>query len=572
MAIQPDGKVVVLGRTMPEFGALARVNPDGSIDQGFGNAGFLIDTRLPPFASVALQRGDRPLVGVIGGFRLARYLPDGSPDVAFGDNGIAGTDEPEQIHFLQPGFGPTSLLVRPDNSIVVGGDTSALHAGDAEAWVKSYRPNGDGLETVGHLPLAAPADASYLGDLLEDAHGHLYGVGSTYPVSETRMQPFLARFLLGSGTNFDPSFAGGAGLARPELPASERFPSPSYSAVAGQGEQLLAAGRTDQTFLLSRFDHEGNVDSSFGNDGSAIPEIVGAERVPKGESWANDVTATGDGGIVVVGGTTQWAKKWSYSKSSGPICEECPQSVVGRFDADGNLDQGFGSGGLLHLNRPDGSTFQAEVKGVAALGGGKLLLEGTVGGNLASGPSFVARLNADGSYDTSFGSGGLTLLNFPCNSESESEKQVLGCVPTLQLKLRLGGHRCGRPAVFLQAKPSLPWSGIYRLNLTLPGGMRLKKGFRSKLRVTPVGSSEAEKMEVEVQKPEGRREGPTLNVERLGIASEVKVGLPRGSLRLNRCSRLHRKLRFGVRGYFTHAGWGGWDGYDQVVRRVRRAR
>lgn len=584
MAIAPNGQIVVTGRTFPEFGALALLNSDGTLNQTFereNHGGYMIDTRLPSFVSVALQTSgigdpsDRILAGAMGGFQLARYTTEGNVDFGFGHDGIGGTEEPDQVHFLYPGFGPTSLLVRPDQSIVVGGNRTELGAGDAEAWVKGYTATGGLRESIGHLPPpGGPAGASYLHDMLEGGDGNLYGVGSTYRVGDGRTRPFLARFLPGSGSEFDPSFAGGTGLARIDLPTTARFTS-SFDGVKEQGEKLLVAGRTGGTVLLARFGRDGKVDSSFGEGGYVAPPIAGpaagpgGQSVPDASSWANDVAVTADGHVLVAGGTTQWGH-WVFSKSSGFVCGECPQPILLRFTADGKLDQGFGAGGFLRLQRPDGGTFEGDVEEVAALADGKLLIKGTTPSGVVPAP-FVGRLNSDGSYDASFGGDGLTVLDFPCTDEGEARKRQLGCVPRLRPHLRLFGMRAGRPAVILQAKPTRSWAGIYEVNLTLPRGMRLKKGFRSKLRVVPVGSTEAGKMEVGVIRPGGKRKRETLLLQRIGIAGEVRVRLPRGSLRVDRHLRglrPHRRVGFRVSAQFTHLGWGGYYGYDAVARRV----
>jgi uncharacterized delta-60 repeat protein len=582
MTVKADGKIVVTGWTVPQFGALAQLNPDGTLDRSFGRDGYLLDPRLPSFVSVAQQGGgggepgDRTLAGAVGGFRLARYAAAGGPDLSFGHAGIGGTAEPDQPHFELSNFGPTSLLVRPDRSIVVGGNRTPLGAGDAEALVRLYSSTGDLIETIGRVPpLGGAADASYLHDLIEADDGTLYGVGSTYEVAETRMLPFLARFVPGSGSDFDRNFAGGQGLARVDLPASPRFPS-SFNALARQGRQLLAAGRHGGTFLLVRFGADGGVNTEFGNDGYVLPAIVGPGNGPEGrvspeaESWANDVAVGADGDIVTVGGTSQWGD-WKATKV-GSACEDCPQPMLARFDSEGNLDPGFGSGGLLRLLRPDGSAFtRAEARQVVASDDGKLLVEGTV--QLPDGvrSPFVARLNADGSYDRSFGTAGLTLLDFPCAEGGEREKQILGCIPHVRSKLRLSGMRRGRPAVLLRVRPSKRWAGIDGLSLTLPRGMRLRKSFLSKMRVIPVGSTEAEKMQVHLRPPVSAHGRVTMDLERFGIASEVRVRLPRTSLRVNRHLRTlrpHRKVGFGVGAYFAHLGWGGWCGFDASLRRV----
>jgi len=572
MAVQPDGKIVVIGWTNPEFGALARLQPDGSLDTDFGRGGYAYDKRVLGLTSVGIQPDGRIVAGVFGAFRPVRYLADGTPDPAFAGGAVGGSEEPTAAQFFSSYHGRDPLVLRPDGSIIVGKNLTQLGAGDGEAWVRRYDASGALLETVGHVPpLTGPGDTSLLKDLLEDDEGRLYGVGSTYDISATNLQAFLARFLPGSGTDFDTSFAGGSGLARPVLPVSDRSTS-VFSAIAGQGEKLLTAGRTNETLLLSRFGTDGSLDTSFGDGGSATPPVPSGSAGPAGQpapvtSWANDVVTTSGAGIVTAGGTTQGAI-WTATRSLGVHCEECPQPQLARFDADGKLDPSFGSDGLLRLRRPNGSILPGEIEQVEVLDGDKLLLRGSSPDAAGTATPFVARLNADGIYDPSFGTGGLSFVDFPCNVESMPDKQQLGCVPRLRPGLRVTGLRRGRPAILLRAKPTESWAGIFEMSLRLPPGIQLKKGFRSKLRVVPVGSTEAEKMEISVIKPSKRRRTTTLLFQKLGIAREVKVRLPRASLRVTDRLPKHRKMKIRVRGDFTHLGWGRSAGYDEVVRRV----
>jgi uncharacterized delta-60 repeat protein len=102
VALQADGKIVAVGRTenaAKNFDlALARYKPDGSLDTGFGAGGKVVSTHFSDAyaigASVALQPDGK--IVVTGGsfsrdFRLARYLPDGSPDPSFGTSGLTST-------------------------------------------------------------------------------------------------------------------------------------------------------------------------------------------------------------------------------------------------------------------------------------------------------------------------------------------------------------------------------------------------------------------------------------------------------------------------------------------------
>src|SRR4029077_6628971 len=75
---------------------------------------------------------------------------------------------------------------------------------------------------------------------------------------------------------------------------------------------------------------------------------------------------------------------------------------VVRYDADGSLDTGFGTGGMVRTDFAGGADY---AHGVAIQGDGKIVVAGHAG--LVNDNDFaLARYNADGSLDASFGSGG----------------------------------------------------------------------------------------------------------------------------------------------------------------------
>ena len=123
--IQPDGKIVAAGvanASSPSTQdlALARFNPDGSLDGSFGVAGKVDtqDARAGGAWSVAIQP-DRKLV-VAGGI-VARYNPDGSLDTTFGANGkvaLAGASSARVV------------LVQRDLKLALAGTFSAPATND----------------------------------------------------------------------------------------------------------------------------------------------------------------------------------------------------------------------------------------------------------------------------------------------------------------------------------------------------------------------------------------------------------------------------------------------------------
>lgn len=101
VAADPDGKIVASGRITGRacgscFGVM-RLTPDGDVDHGFGDDGFVAVpfVRLPPASgghSLAVQKDGKILVlgqriyrqGEPPAIILARLNPDGTPDASFG--------------------------------------------------------------------------------------------------------------------------------------------------------------------------------------------------------------------------------------------------------------------------------------------------------------------------------------------------------------------------------------------------------------------------------------------------------------------------------------------------------
>ena len=139
VALQGDGRIVAVGRTEGAgftYFALARYNPNGSLDTSFSGDGRQTTDLGGGAAAVALQ-GDGKIVAVGGtsdaagaNFGLARYNANGSLDPTFSGDGKQTT-----------GFGGFSdrangVALQGDGKIVVAG-----HAGGDFALTR-YNPNG----------------------------------------------------------------------------------------------------------------------------------------------------------------------------------------------------------------------------------------------------------------------------------------------------------------------------------------------------------------------------------------------------------------------------------------------
>jgi uncharacterized delta-60 repeat protein len=133
VAVQSDGKTVVVGMSSSEFGGndfgMVRYNADGTVDSAFGNGGMVtaqfIGSDAEVARGVAIQSDGRIVVAgtanqssqdfVDGKFALVRYNADGMLDGGFGGTGTVTTD------FGQFGDRCHSVALQADGKIVLAG-------------------------------------------------------------------------------------------------------------------------------------------------------------------------------------------------------------------------------------------------------------------------------------------------------------------------------------------------------------------------------------------------------------------------------------------------------------------
>lgn len=135
MSLQPDGKMIVVGRASDLANnntqvALARINANGSVDTTFGINGYVyslggIDqgyrVMVRPdgkfLVAASKDKGFSYLPPVYGNFALLKYNNDGSIDSTFGRHGVVFTD------FTGTNDEAYCALVQPDGKVVMGGFT-----------------------------------------------------------------------------------------------------------------------------------------------------------------------------------------------------------------------------------------------------------------------------------------------------------------------------------------------------------------------------------------------------------------------------------------------------------------
>lgn len=163
--------------------------------------------------------------------------------------------------------------------------------------------------------------------------------------------------------------------------------------VAGQA---FVAGQYD--FGLARFTADGQLDSTFGSGGRVTTSISNQD------DYGFDVAVAADGKIVVVGHT--------FTGGSNGF-----DMAVVRYLSNGMLDASFGVGGKVVYHAGSGWD---EANAVAVQSDGKIIVAGA-----AQGDSVVVRFNADGTLDNSFAGIGRAVVSLGWGFDRATDVSLL---------------------------------------------------------------------------------------------------------------------------------------------------
>jgi uncharacterized delta-60 repeat protein len=327
VAPYPGGRLVAAGFSVLKDGrgrylfALARYHADGSLDATFGEDGRVsmpATRRNSRVHAIVVDSDGRLVVGGSGrsrDFALARYRPDGSLDPSFGGDGVVLTSVGafDQVD---------ALVVQDDGRLVAAGWTEGGRVGDAFALAR-YHVDGT-LDTsfagdgVVRTRLSGGTGAHAL--VLQD-DGKLVVAGS----GGSRQNFALARY--NPDGSLDASFGVG-GIVHTEMGDS----SDARALVLQPDGKLVAAGWADDrsspmTFALARYQADGSLDSSFGDDGTVRTQV----------GITSDVEALvlQPDGKLVAGGRSEVEQPWSFD------------FALARYRPDGTLDSSFGGDGIV---------------------------------------------------------------------------------------------------------------------------------------------------------------------------------------------------------------------------------
>jgi uncharacterized delta-60 repeat protein len=359
VAVQPDGRVIVVGAASPSGGtgtrfALTRFNPDGSLDDSFGDGGR-VTTPFPGVAGagargIAVQPDGRIVVagGAGGAFALARYNSDGSLDTSFGTGGLVTTGFPGEFSANSIG-----VALQPDGRIVAAGETYVFK-GPTRLVAARYNSDGSLDPSFGN---GGRVDSG----ILELNHVYSVAVGGGHIVvgGDTGSRFLVVRY--NDNGSLDQGFGTG-GSVFTAFPGFDGSVGRSV-AVLADGRILAAGGAFNRNppyhaeVALARYAPDGSLDPTFGTGGLVTTSFGQLS------ASAYAMTSQRNGRIVLAGN--------AVPPDAGEF-----QFALARYDSDGTLDESFGADGRVTTPFPGYS--RTAVSGVAVQPDGRIVATGSL--------------------------------------------------------------------------------------------------------------------------------------------------------------------------------------------------
>ena len=365
MAIQPDGKIVMVGGSTSDF-VLARYNTNGSLDTTFGTNGFVTHSMLSGTSeeiarAVAIQADGKIVVaGHTGQFgrpgrpagnrfdhAIVRYNANGSVDTTFGAGGVASA-------LIGRIF---AMALQSDGGIIVVGDAPLPE----DMMVARYNPNGNLDLTFGEggfrLFDLGPLGAELAESVAVQSNDAIVLSGPHTRPGETAREQHTAVVRLDAGGDPDATFGTAGTLIMLNTRVGEGVAVQNDGRIVLVGDIESATPATPK-FATMRLNVNGTPDASFGTDGRVITAVT-----TRGDQ-AKAVALQADGKIVVAGRSNNQAN---------------PNFAAIRYNANGTPDASFGTASLITV---DFFGFTDVAENVAIAPDGKIVLSGLARDNV----------------------------------------------------------------------------------------------------------------------------------------------------------------------------------------------
>jgi uncharacterized delta-60 repeat protein len=307
----------------------------------------------------------------------------GTLDYSFGDSGKV----------ISKYFGDCyDMAVQADNKIVCLGDSGVI--GQRNMRIVRYLPDGTLDSAFGKQGILDPVVIETIvtaSSIVIQPDQKILAAGAGY---KNGIPTNVMIRILPDGT-MDNSFGVG-GIVDSTFGGGESFPH----IVLQPDGKIIEVSWYYPGFMLVRYNTDGTLDESFGNNGVVITSFGGV-TIP------TSIALTSDGEIVIGGNYNA-----TYTKF-----------LLARYTANGTLDESFGNKGVITT---DFGKYGDVINDIAIQSDGKIIAAGQTGlqfdfqnENIA-----VARYEVNGQLDTSFGESGKVTVMFP-NFDASADRIIL---------------------------------------------------------------------------------------------------------------------------------------------------
>ncbi len=355
VAIQQDGKIVTGGSSCNYFNgccysdfAWVRYNANGTVDSTFGINGIVktdFDSTDDQINSIAIQPDGKILAAGYSSpvstsycfsydldFALARYNTDGTLDSSFGTNGKLTAVFDSSYQFEQSAA--YSVAIQSDGKIIaIGYSTFSTYGGYGEAFAfMRFNSNGSidsSFSTDGKATVSFGSDISVASSMALQSDGKIIAAGGkATQINYEYSDIVLIRY------NIDGDLDSTFGINGIVTTGSDSANYWAGSIAIQTDGKILAAGSSElypiyTKFALIRYNANGQIDSTFGNNGITTTSILTSNY-----SYEKSMVQQADGKIILVG--------YSENNFDG--------LVLARYNYEGYLDSSFGINGILITN------------------------------------------------------------------------------------------------------------------------------------------------------------------------------------------------------------------------------
>lgn len=365
IAIQPDGKIVVAAQSGSFSDGdiiIFRYNADGSTDNSFNGNGYVLTNIENDNASDIKLQTDGKIV--VAGYTnkgdssiaiLLRYNTDGTPDKSFGTAGVVKARRESKTFFY-------GLTIQPDGKIIAAG---AVVRSFTDYRTLLFKVNSNGtpddrfgskgmvLTNMSFEPGRALAVVMRKDKTILTAGYNLKGANYNFELYD------FNEYGLTSWSTMNKE-------GRVNINVKDNFSKANSISVQEDGKILMggtAGENAKADFAIIRLTELGKPDRGFGSGGKVITDV----SKNSGEDNLSAILLQNDGKILAAGGSDS-------GKRDGTVVMS--DAVIVRYNADGSLDNSFGTEGITKHSASDKVYYY--INSMAVQADGKIIIAGSL--------------------------------------------------------------------------------------------------------------------------------------------------------------------------------------------------